>query len=245
MSLRLSVIMFAYNEEENVRPVVESVIATLESWMADKTLSDYQLVLVDDGSTDNTSAEIEALAAANPRITPLSHGMNRGIGAAVKSGFAASRMDYVTIVPADGQLRMSEVFKLVEVVESGAEMAVGYYTQRLDVDGKMRMFLSRGLREMMRLALGVRQPMDGVYLFKRSLLKKLPLSSDSFFVNLELPVRAVRTGHDVRFIPVEVSPRRSGRSKVLHLSRMMSVGKDVISLRANFVRERFARRSSS
>lgn len=236
MRITLTVIMFAYNEGENIEPVVNETVRHLEqrktAW-----LDDYQLVLVDDGSNDDTATKIDGLAKGNARILPLSHGTNRGIGHAVKTGFAAARMDYVTILPADGQVTVSEIDKLVPGVLDGADFVVGFYTQRQAVDGLFRMILSRGLRAWMRVLLGVRQPMDGVYLFKRSLLKQLRLTSDTFFVNLELPIRAERQGLDLRSVPVEVHPRRSGQSKVLGLQKIAAVGTEVIRLRLQFWKE--------
>lgn len=237
MSLRLSVIMFAYNEAENLEPVVEETLADLEALRQAGSLEDYQLVLLDDGSTDATGDLMYALAQRHPRITPLSHGTNRGIGAAVKTGFAAARMDYLTILPADGQVRISETIKFFPGAEDGADMVVGYYTQRGQVDGMGRVVLSKGLRLMMRLMLGTSRPMDGVYLLRRDLLKQLPLTSDTFFVNLELPVRAIRAGFDVRSQPVEVFARRAGASKVSNLKRIARVAREVARFRVQLLSE--------
>lgn len=240
MRITLSVIMFAYNEGDNIVPIVTETIRHLEQRPSD-WLGDYQLVLVDDGSTDDTAAKIDTLAAANARILPLSHGTNRGIGHAVKTGFSAARMDYVTILPADGQVTVSEIDKLVPGVLDGADFVVGHYTQRKAVDGLGRFILSRGLRAWMLVLLGVRQPMDGVYLFRRSLLKQIRLTSDTFFVNLELPIRAERQRLDVRHVPVEVHPRRSGHSKVLGLQKVTAVGTEVVRLRLQFWKEHWSK----
>ncbi len=237
MAITLSVVMFAYNEAENIVSVVEETVSSLEALQAEGRLSGWQLVLVDDGSKDATYARILELAARWPQLTPMTHGTNRGIGAAVKTGFAACTQDYVTILPADGQVLMSEVVKLMGSVEEGADMAVGYYTQRRAVDGGFRMFLSKGLRQVMNLALGTQRPMDGVYLFRRELLRRLPLKSETFFVNLELPVRAIRERYDVRSVPVEVRARRAGHSKVLGVGRIARVGLEVLKFRVNLLAE--------
>ena len=237
MAVSLSIVMFAFNEAENIVPVVEEVVESLESQRG-LLIDDYQLVLLDDGSADGTHLLIEELAANNARITPMTHGTNRGIGAAVKTGFSATRLDYVSILPADGQVAVEELFKLIPSIDDGADMAVGYYTQRGQIDGPVRWVLSKGLRQLMRLALGTKRPMDGVYMFRRNLLRDLPLKSETFFVNLELPVRAIRMDLDVRSVPVEVRPRRAGSSKVLGLSRMWRVGREVIRFRTTLLREK-------
>ncbi len=237
MGIGLTVVMFAYNEQDNLRPVVEETLRAMDEALG-SILDDYQLVLVDDGSRDQTGAVLDALAREYPRITPLSHGTNRGIGAAVKTGFSAARMDYVSILPADGQVAFAELVKLIPSVEDGADMAVGYYTQRGQIDGVFRLVLSRGLRQVMNVVLGTQRPMDGVYMFRRALLKTIPLKSETFFVNLELPVRVIREKYDVRSIPVEVLARRSGHSKVVGMGRIAKVGREVLRFRWNLLVER-------
>jgi glycosyltransferase involved in cell wall biosynthesis len=239
MSFSLSIVMMAYNEAENIGPVVGEVVDDLEETVSRGTLSDYQLVLVDDGSTDETGRIIDDLASRNRRILPMSHGTNRGMGAAVLTGFAAARMDVLGILPADGQVAFSELRKLVPSIEDGADMAVGYFTrtQRAAVDGPFRMVLSRGLHAMMRVAIGTSRRIDGVYLVRRAILKEVPLTSRTFFVNLELPMRLVRGGYDVRSIPVELRPRMSGASKVLGIRPAARVGSEVLKLRLNLVLE--------
>lgn len=241
MAFSLSIVMFAFNEEENLGPVVGEAVEALDRLVGEGRLSDWQLVLLDDGSSDGTYARICALAAETPKILPMTHGTNRGIGAAVKTGFAATVMDYVSILPADGQVTVGELAKLIPEVEAGADMALGYYTQRGQVDGGLRLFLSKGLRQVMRLALGTQRPMDGVYMFRRTMLRALPLKSETFFVNLELPVRAMRAGYDVRSVPVEVHARLSGSSKVLGLTRIARVGGEVLKFRANLIVEAMER----
>jgi hypothetical protein len=147
-------------------------------------------------------------------------------------------MDYLSILPADGQVKVSEIEKLIPGAEAGADMVVGYYTQRQEVDGAWRMFLSKGLRALMAVSLGTTRPMDGVYLLKRSLLKEIPLKSDSFFVNLELPVRAIRDGYDVRSVPVEVFARRAGASKVANLRHIRRVARELALFRVHLLMER-------
>ncbi len=242
MGIRLTVVMFAYNEAENIGPVARETLEALDAARG-VGIDDYQLVLVDDGSRDDTGAVIEALAADNPRISPMSHGTNRGIGAAVKTGFSAARMEYISILPADGQVTVSELIKLLPGILDGADMAVGYYTQRRAVDGNFRMVLSKGLRYCMNAFLGTQRPMDGVYMFKRELLKTLPLKSETFFVNLELPVRAIRAGLDVRSVPVEVKARRAGHSKVLGVRRIARVGAEVVKFRGHLLMEKLDGRS--
>ncbi len=233
----LSVVMFAYNEAENLEPVVEETLHDLHAMVKERLISGFQLVLVNDGSKDDSQGVIDRLAATHSEILALDHGTNRGIGAAVKTGFSGARCDLVTILPADGQVTTDAIRRLLPAIQDGADMALGHYTQRGEVDGLFRLALSRGLRFGMRVALGTKRPMDGVYLFHRRLLTALPLKSETFFVNLEFPVRAIREGYDVRSVPVEVAARRSGDSKVVGLRRIAKVATEVVKFRVHLIDE--------
>ena len=121
-------------------------------------------------------------------------------------------------------------------------MVLGDYTQRGEVDGAGRMFLSKGLRLLMAAMLGTTREISGIVLFRRALLSRLPIRSNSFFANLEFPVRAIRAGLDVRGVDIEVHPRRSGRSKVANMNRIRRVATELIRFRLHLVSEAFGRR---
>lgn len=235
MAIELSAVMFAFNEGEHLERVVLESLAEL-----DRHTGDHQLVVVDDGSTDQTPHILARLARGNERLTVVTHPENRGIGAAVHSGYAAATKTFVCILPADGQVRISEYVQLFPAAEFGADLVLARYQQRGQVDGLYRVALSRGLRAMMWGVLGVGRHIDPAFVFRRSLLDELPLTSRTFFVNLELPVRIIRAGYRVEEVPMTVFPRISGQSKVIQAGRIARVARDVFKLRAQLWRERFS-----
>lgn len=238
-ALALTVVVLAYNEEDNLGPVVRESVLCLEG---SALVSAFELLVVDDGSTDGTWAVLTALCAGDSRVRALRHPVNRGMGAAVKTGYGGAALEYVTFVPADGQVPVREILKMVPAALAGADMVLGNYTQRQQVDGRGRMLLSRGLRWLMAAMLGTTREMSGVVLFRRALLDTLPIKSETFFANLEFPVRAIRAGLDVRDVPIEVHARRSGQSKVANLRRIRRVAGELVKFRVNLVREAFQRR---
>jgi dolichol-phosphate mannosyltransferase len=237
--LRLSVVMLAYNEADNLGPVVAESVAALA---ASESISEFQLVIVDDGSTDGTPDVVAGLMATHSCLVSLVHKQNRGMGAAVKTGYAGSELEYVTFIPADGQVPIVEILKLVPAARDGADMVLGNYTQRGEVDGGARMFLSKGLRLLMAGMLGTTREISGIVLFRRVLLDRLPIKSESFFANLELPVRAIRAGLDVRDVAIEVHPRRSGASKVANMNRIRRVATELVRFRLNLAAEALGRK---
>lgn len=227
MSFDLSVVMFGYNEQENVAPVMEEALAYLR-----ERVSRYELIFVDDGSTDRTRACAEDVAATDPQVVVISHGRNRGIGAALRSGFDAATLDWVTLLPADGQVPPEQLDRFLEAA-AGVDLVICHYPDRFrEADSLGRKVLSRGLRMLTYAATGVSNRLDGAYLIRRSYLARMPLKSETFFLNLELPIRAIRAGAAVAETTLHVRPRLAGSSKVLSWQRISRVALEMARLGA-------------
>lgn len=242
MRIELSVVMFAYNEEENVGPVMREALDFLR-----RATDDYELILVDDGSTDGTREAALAVAAEDPgRVIVLSHARNRGIGGALKTGFAAASKELVTLLPADGQIAPEELAKFFGPI-ADADIVICHYPNRFrTADTFSRKVLSRGLRLLTWALTGVSVKLDGAYMIRREALARLPLRSESFFLNLELPIRALRAAMRYREVTLEVRPRRAGESKVLNSRKIGLVARELVSLAVRMrIEERAARRSGA
>lgn len=101
-NLPLSVIIFCYNEAGNIGRVLE-----LCARMIPEITSDFELIVVDDGSSDNTAEEVQALAHHIPNLILIRHEVNKGIGLALRSGYAAASKEYVCAIPGDNQFDLS------------------------------------------------------------------------------------------------------------------------------------------
>ena len=224
----LSLVVFALNEEGCVREVLEEILGFLREHVAD-----YQLVFVDDGSTDSTPEIVAEMAAEDPGLELYRHETNQGIGAALRTGYGQCRKAWVTLLPADGQLAPTELLNLFCEAE-GKDIVIANYPRRFETaDNLQRKVLSRGLRLLTFLCTGVRTPIDGCYLIKREVLEATPLKSQSFFLNLELPIRVLRSGAPTALATMEVRPRMAGESKVLNTRRISLVAEELFRLRLN------------
>jgi dolichol-phosphate mannosyltransferase len=220
----LTLILFAFNESENVRPV----IFELCQWL-DANEPDAEIVFVDDGSRDDT-ADVARSALAGRRAIVKRHETNRGIGAALKTGVAAATAPWVTFMPADGQIEPDAIGVLRNAARDGqAEVVFSVYDDRND--GLDRKVLSFGIRALIRLVHGVRMRSDGPYLFKRALFVPEVLKPDTFFLNFEFPIRMLVQGIVTRTVTVRCRPRIAGFSKSTGLKRIWGVGKDLVDLR--------------
>ena len=219
----LSVVIFAYNEAENIAPVLRE----LRAWLAVHE-PDSEIVFVDDGSTDETGPAAKRALEGFPAKV-LRHESNRGIGAGLKTGVAAAAGEWVTFLPADGQVPPDAIRALRAAREPGVEVVLSVYDHR--DDGVHRKVLSWGVRTLILLVHGVRMQSDGPYLFRRSLFDPKELKPDTFFLNFEFPIRMLRAGREVRVVTVACRPRLAGQSKSTGLTRILGVARDLVELR--------------
>ena len=217
----LSVVMPAFNEEAvlpgSLREAVSSLDALCERW---------ELIVVDDGSTDDTAAILAEAARRDSRIRVETHTSNRGYSAALTRGFRACRYDAVFYTDADGQFDLRELEKAYPLL-AGADMVAGWRCGRRDP--WPRQFASLGFNLLQALALGVRaRDVDCAFkLFRRSFFERVPLSSEGFLIDAELYARARRAGLRVVQLPVTHRPRAAGRSTV----RWITVWRTLAQLR--------------
>lgn len=231
----LSIIVFAFNEAENVTAVLDE----LTQWLRTHE-PDFEIVFVDDGSSDATAAV--ARTALRPQEDQvLCHPHNRGIGAALKTGVAAARGEWVTFLPADGQVEPEAVGTLREGArQHAADVVFSIYADR--DDGFDRKVLSWGVRALITLIHGVRLNSDGPYLFRRALFVPAELPPDTFFLNMEFPIRMIQAGVATAVVTVNCRPRRAGQSKSAKLAVIRAVAVDLLALRVRRTRERLGRR---
>ncbi|HKU43758.1 MAG TPA: glycosyltransferase family 2 protein [Polyangiales bacterium] len=226
----LSVIVFAYNEAENITPV----LGELARWLAAHE-PDAELVFIDDGSRDDT-LERARTALAGTRAKFLRHEENRGIGAALKTAVRACEAPWVTFLPADGQIEPRAIATL-RAAASGGDTDVVFSTYAARDDGLHRKLLSFGVRALIFSVHGVRMRSDGPYLFRRELFIPEQLRPDTFFLNFEFPIRVLAAQRRTRNVVIECRPRRAGNSKSTGWKRIAGVGKDLVDLRVRRLRE--------
>lgn len=213
----LTVVIPAFNEADNLPGVLREALDFVAN---PEICRDARVLVIDDGSSDGTPAVLRSFAAA-PRLRIITHEQNRGLTAALRTGFFAADTEYVTWIPADGQIPLPELAKILGACH-GEDLILSTYRHR--PDGVVRMVMSRTVRLMMYVATGLVDRIEGVYLFRRQLLDEISLVSrkSAGSIGLELAVKARAAGKRIASTEIECAPRRSGHSKVANLRNIAS-----------------------
>lgn len=231
----LSILVFAFDEEENIAAVLDE----LGLWL-DAHEPDAEIVFVDDGSRDRTAERAKEALAERAHVV-LRHTKNGGIGAALKTGVRHARGEWITFLPADGQIAPDAIGTLRTAQrERGVHVVFSVYRQR--DDGLDRKLFSFGVRALIAGVHGVWMKSDGPYLVKRVLFDPDALPPDTFFLNFELPIRLLAKKTPSTVVTIECRPRRAGSSKSTQWHRIVGVAKDLGDLRVRRWRERLRRR---
>lgn len=204
----LSLLMPAYNEQAILPLALEEAIAALEH-----QVSDWEVVVVDDGSTDRTPEILEEWSAREKRIRVVTNRPNRGYSQALIRGFGACNRSVIFYTDADAQFDLMEIGSLYPLLAE-ADMVAGIRVRRKDP--RYRLLTSGVYNLLQRWALGVRaRDVNCAFkLFRREFFDAVDLSSDGFLIDAELYARADRAGLRWAQGPVTHRPRVEGFTTV-------------------------------
>lgn len=201
---RLSIVLPAYNEESNIETAVRAATDA-----ASRFCAEHEVIVVDDGSADATADIVNRLAEDDSRIRLVSHAVNEGYGAALKSGFLAAKMDLIFFTDADNQFDLGEIGEFLALIDS-VDVVAGYRINRCDplvrrLNAAAWNYLVRAL-----FYVPVRDIDCAFKLFRREVMDGLHLDSFGAMVNTELMVKLGRSGYRVVELGVTHRPRTSG-----------------------------------
>lgn len=228
MIYEISVFFPAFNEEANIYNTVTRAIPVLKS-----NFESWEIIIVNDGSTDKTAAEIKRLEGLDPRIKSVTHSKNRGYGAAFRSGVYSARMDWIAFTDADGQFDFSEISKFLTVQESaGADLVVGYYLKRsVPFYRKLNTFAWRTVVNFL-FSLNVKDIDCGFKLFSRRVVETIPVleSERGAFISTEFLIKAKKAGFKIAEVGVRHFPRVAGQSTGANLNVILKSFSDLFRL---------------
>jgi glycosyltransferase involved in cell wall biosynthesis len=224
--ISLSIFFPTYNEEENITATVERTIEVVEN---SPYISDYEIIVVNDGSKDHTLAIAERLAQKYPTVRVVDHGRNRGYGAALKSGIAASKKEYIFFTDADMQFDILELQNLI-VHLAEYPVVIGYRSPRQDP--AMRLLNAKVWNMLNRFFFGLKvRDIDCAFkLFKRNLVQNLHLRSQGAMISAETLIRLSRKGVNIKQVPVSHLPRTAGSATGAKPSVIIRAFREMVGL---------------
>ncbi len=201
----MSVVLPAFNEEGNIRRTVDAAVKVLP-----QVAISWEIIVVDDGSSDATALICDDLKARYPEIRVISHGQNRGYGAALKSGIMAAKYDLIFFSDSDGQFDLREVQQLICWSED-YDIVAGYRAKRQDP--LHRRINALGWNILVRLVLGIKiRDIDCAFkLFRRAVFDQVQIRCVGAMVNTEILAQATRLGMRIHQVKVNHFPRRHGK----------------------------------
>jgi dolichol-phosphate mannosyltransferase len=221
--MKVSVIIPMLNEEENVQRTLFEV----ENVMKD--FPDYEILVVDDGSTDNTNQLLNEFASKDPHIHVLTHHVNMGMGKAIRTGFNNSKGDIIVTIDADLSYKASHIPTLVyELVnDETIDIAVGsQYMEGGDVKNIpfSRLFISKVANKFIGYSMTENlSTVTGVLrAYRREVLESMELESNGTKINLEILSKAIATGFKIKEVPAVLEGRELGESKIKIKSKTIS-----------------------
>jgi cellulose synthase/poly-beta-1,6-N-acetylglucosamine synthase-like glycosyltransferase len=223
----LSVVLPAFNEEGNLEHIVGEALALLGALALER----FEVVVVDDGSTDQTSLIGDDLAARHPEVTMHHHPRNQGYGAALRTGLMQSRLAWVFWTDSDGQFDLTQLTRLLDQSDN-FDAVIGYRIQRADHLGRKMNTLAWTM--LIRLVLGVRvRDVDCAFkLINRRALEIIgPLQSDGAVISAELVARLNRAGMPICQVGVDHYPRTSGEPSGASLRVVARAMRELVHLR--------------
>jgi glycosyltransferase involved in cell wall biosynthesis len=221
----LTAVMPALNEEEGLADAVAQVAAALG-----RTTPSWQIVVVDDGSTDRTAEVARGLAAADPRVSVEVHGRNLGIGAAMRTGIAAARCDYVMIVPADIAFDLAALPGMFAAART-CDVLVCLRSDRRDYT-LFRRLVSVCYIAFIRALYGLKcRQFNYIHVYRREIFRTISFDSSGVFFHAEVLIRASDAGFRLVEHVVPYVPRTSGVQKGARPATIRRTISDALSFR--------------
>jgi len=220
----ISVFFPCYNEQDNIAGVVEKALDLLE-----KLDTDYEVIIVNDGSSDNTGKIADELAGRVDRVKAVHHQTNLGYGAALQSGFRSSTKELVFYTDGDGQFDINEMPPLLELIQQ-YDIVSCYRLNRQD--NFVRKVNAWCWTKLVCLLFGMKiRDIDCAFkLYRKEIFDNIKLVSTGALIDAEILARAVRKGYRVVQRGVHHYPRTAGAQTGANLRVILRAFKELIGL---------------
>ena len=204
----ISVVLPVYNEERNITKVVTDSESVLKS-----ISREYEIIIVDDGSTDATREIVDKLAKGDSSIRGIYHSVNKGYAAALNTGFSSAGKELIFYTDTDNQFVLSDLKKLLQLIEE-ADIVAGYRAHR--GDNFIRILTSKVFNLLGNIFFGlqIKDVNCAFKLFRKEVFEKIQIECEGFMFDIEVLAKAKLYKMAVKQVEVEHLPRFKDKSSV-------------------------------
>ncbi len=238
----MSAVIPMFNEEENIGHALVFLAGALE-----RHASDYEIIVVNDASTDASPRIVARAAAANPRIRLISHERNRKLGGTLRTGFAAATKDIIFYTDADLAVDPEDLGRALRAMRlTRADLIAAYRFDRVP-EGLRRAVYSVVYNTFIGLLFGwpLRDVNFAFKLFRREVIGAFDLRSEGSLIDAELVIKAKNSGFVVQQIGVDYFPRSYGGSHLASPAVILRILRELVTLYPDMRRPRPKRRDAS
>ena len=221
----LTVFFPAYNDSGTIASLVIAAVRT-----AGRLTSDFEVLVINDGSQDATADIVDELARIYPQVRAIHHERNRGYGGALRSGFTSASKEWIFYTDGDGQYDPREMALLWEKRSAAVDLVNGYKMSRSDP--LHRIVIGRIYHHTVKLLFGlkVRDVDCDFRLMRRAIFDRVRLTKSSGVICLEMMKKITDAGFTIAEAPVHHYHRAYGRSQFFNFRRITRTGVDVVML---------------
>lgn len=202
--MKISAFFPAYNEELNIVALAEKTCKVLS-----EVCEDYEVIIVNDGSKDNTAGVSAELAKRNSHVRVINHEKNKGYGGAVKTGLNSGKFEWVFFTDGDGQFDVNEIKNLVALTDK-YDFIVGYRIKRADPFHRKLNAFMWGTMVKLLFKFWVKDVDCAFKLMKKEIIEKAQVESEGALISTELLAKATKMGYKIGEIGVHHYPRTAG-----------------------------------
>jgi glycosyltransferase involved in cell wall biosynthesis len=223
----VSIVIPMFNEQENIEHAITCAIEALQ-----RHAGDFEILVIDDASTDASAALVESIVARDPRVRLLRHQRNRRLGATLRTGFAAARMDLALYMDADLPFDPEVLGGAIRALRvTRADVIAGYRFDRT-TEGWLRTVYSYLYNTLIGLLFGWphRDINFSFKLLRRAVLDAVELRSEGSLIDAELIVKARNLGFQIQQIGIDYFPRTRGRSTLSSPAVIVTILRELVAL---------------
>lgn len=224
MKLTISVIIPALNEENNIKSTVETVLYAI-----DGKFEDFEIIIFDDASTDNTLLKANELAGKYKEIKVIHNEKTMGLGYNYRKGVEIAKNEYVMMIPGDNEIEKESIKNMIDSIGKAdiiASYSVNYWTRP-----KSRQIISKTFTKFINVLFCLNlKYYNGISIHKRELLNSIKITTCGFAYHSEILVRLIKSSKSYIELGIYLKQREYGKSKAFSFKNIISVLKTIIKL---------------